>query len=168
MVKQAVVLEVEEDENVEKIEPSDETMWHLLLVDPNSGDERKIVLDPTNEEEIDGSRGSANFIMTWKGSKRQCSISIITTAAHNIDSTDDEQPLVVFECRNAEIKACSLSDDSFLVTSTGGYTFSDVDLSDDWADFDEENDESVSLMGISTKVIKMKESGKGKGRRRKK
>ena len=38
--------------------------------------------------------------------------------------------------------------DGFIVEAASGHRFEDVDLSDDWADFDEKAGESVSIMGL--------------------
>jgi Eukaryotic protein of unknown function (DUF866) len=38
--------------------------------------------------------------------------------------------------------------DGFLVEGTGAHTFQDVDLSDDWADFDEKTGNAVSVMDL--------------------
>lgn len=38
--------------------------------------------------------------------------------------------------------------DGFVVESVSGHRFEDVDLSDDWADFDEKAGDSVSIMNL--------------------
>jgi Eukaryotic protein of unknown function (DUF866) len=38
--------------------------------------------------------------------------------------------------------------DGFIVEAAGGHKFHDVDLSDDWADFDEKSGNSVSVMDL--------------------
>ena len=38
--------------------------------------------------------------------------------------------------------------DGFVVEGTGSHTFYDVDLSDDWADFDEKTGNAVSVMDL--------------------
>jgi hypothetical protein len=38
--------------------------------------------------------------------------------------------------------------------STGDFMFKEIDLSEDWADYDEENDISVSIMEIQTQIVK--------------
>lgn len=42
----------------------------------------------------------------------------------------------------------SESQDNFIVVSAGSARFEDVDLSDDWADFDEKASDSVSIMNL--------------------
>ena len=37
-------------------------------------------------------------------------------------------------------------------TTTGGFIFPEVDMSEDWADYDEENDLSVSIMAVESKI----------------
>ena len=60
-------------------------------------------------------------------------------------------PLVGFECRGLEPYAWH-PQDGYTVTSAGGSaTFEDVDLSDDWADYDDEADQSVGVYGVEYK-----------------
>ena len=40
----------------------------------------------------------------------------------------------------------------FPIVSSGGATFEDVDLSEEWADYDENAGESVSIMELETKI----------------
>ena len=40
----------------------------------------------------------------------------------------------------------------FSAKTTCGYVFSEVNLSDDWAEYDEENDLSVSIVNLEHKI----------------
>ena len=63
--------------------------------------------------------------------------------------------VLAFECRGLEPYAFHcLGDDEFIVESEGGVKFeTDVDLSDgDWAEYDAENNASVSIERFETKI----------------
>ncbi len=47
----------------------------------------------------------------------------------------------------------SPTQDGFIVTTASGHRFEDVDLSDDWADFDEKAGESVSIMALEWRFV---------------
>ncbi len=60
-------------------------------------------------------------------------------------------PILAIECRSIEPTAWHPNFD-FVAESTGGGIFDKVDLSDrDWAEFDEENDLSVSITNVEYK-----------------
>ena len=63
-------------------------------------------------------------------------------------------PVLAFECRGLEPYAFHCLGDEFIVESEGGVRFeSDVDLSEgDWAEYDEENDASVSIDQFEVKI----------------
>lgn len=73
------------------------------------------------------------------------------------DDSDSFVPVLAFECRGLEPYAFHPMSDEFVVTSTGGVEFDDdVDLSDgDWAEYDDENDASVSISSFESKLITM-------------
>jgi len=70
---------------------------------------------------------------------------------------DDNQsfvPVLALECRGIEPLTFYPMGSEFIVESEGGVTFSgeDVDLSEgDWADYDETNDQSVSISDFESK-----------------
>ena len=59
--------------------------------------------------------------------------------------------LVEFECRGIDIIKYHPQDD-FEVVSTGGAKFTEVDLSEEWADYDEKNDLSVTIMKVTAEI----------------
>ena len=73
------------------------------------------------------------------------------------DITEDDSgswvPRLAVECRGMEPCAYHAMGDEFVVKSQGGVVFAEeVDVSEgDWADYDEENDASVSLSDVQFK-----------------
>ncbi len=51
-----------------------------------------IHVDKDNEEEIQGSKGTANFVMKWKDSKREASISVAEVKGLGIRNITGERP----------------------------------------------------------------------------
>jgi hypothetical protein len=105
---------------------------------------------------LEGSRGDANFLIKWPYANDQSYIKFITHKAlkssYSEENSSEFVTILAMECRNIEISAWQPSTD-FTVTSTGGFTFDPVDLSDrDWADYDEENDLSVSVSNLEYRI----------------
>ena len=138
------------------------------------------------QDEVEGpsGRGTVNFIVRHKPSKRQGSISIISTAGYDIESNGQMRPIAVFDCRNVEPVGfvpgvrgpcaapdggcdararCSLTlqhgtagfrdfptvaQDGFVATHTDSDRVFEVDLSDDWADFDDASGTPVTIFDV--------------------
>lgn len=116
---------------------------------------------------MDGGRGTANFVMKWKDSKRQCNVSIVEGSLGEIGE-DGSGVLISFECRNCEIEEWHPAD-GYVIVSEGGTKFEDVEFEDgEWAEYDEENDCSVGVSDLSSTITQSSNKKGKKGRRRKK
>ena len=64
-------------ENVAKLIPSNNVLWKFDVV--NAASERKegITVSASEEIELHGSRGTANFVMKWQGDKHESYIKIV-------------------------------------------------------------------------------------------
>ncbi len=94
--------------------------------------------------------------MKWPGNKVQAYIKIIDLKGVTGNYTEDQSgswvSVLGLECRNIVPLRWKPSGD-FIAESAGGHYFDNVDLSDgDWAEYDEENDLSVSIMNVEAKV----------------
>ena len=71
------------------------------------------------------------------------------------DDSGDYVPVLAMECRGLEPFAFHPLGNEFKVISEGGAVFEeDVDLSEgDWAEYDEENDASLSVNDFQSKVV---------------
>ena len=123
-------------------------------------------------EQEEGSRQNPHhFSIKWEGNKKACTLEVLDDAAaksalkkkKNKDDTprcvteDDSGnwvPILAMECRGLEPYAYHPLGNEFIVTSTGGATFTDdVDVSEgDWGDYDEENDAAVSANEVEFKI----------------
>lgn len=121
------------------------------------GDRREGITVSTGDlQSLDGSRGEAHFIVKWPGSISQAYIKILPVK--NVDGTYKAAQsgkwvtVLGFECRGLEPTAWIAGID-FDAVSTGGTSFKEVDLSDkEWAEYDEENDLSVSITNLEYKI----------------
>eukprot|EP00397_Hematodinium_sp_SG-2012_P037855 GEMP01041098.1.p1 GENE.GEMP01041098.1~~GEMP01041098.1.p1 ORF type:complete len:138 (+),score=12.08 GEMP01041098.1:129-542(+) len=101
-------------EGVEKlIFPADHE-WVLDVLQSGGTEERKgITISSTDEYELQGSRGTANYVMKWKDSKAQSSMSLYTPTRRGplkgetlgeYTASQSEQFVAVaaFECRGLQ------------------------------------------------------------------
>lgn len=132
----------------------------------------KVVFNPSEPvEQEEGARQSPHhFSIKWEGNKKACILEYLDAGAAKTalkkkkskdvprDLTEDDSgswvPILAMECRGLEPYAFHPMGEEFVVSSQGGKPFTeDVDLSEgDWADYDEENDEAVSLSEIEFKI----------------
>jgi len=152
-----------EMEGIARLSFAEGARWCVSL--ENQGERKEnIYICPDEENEVEGGRGVANFVMKWPESKRQCNISIIdlkdiTRNEYVAGDVDEFVPMVAFECRGCDIVDFKFQD-PFTIESLGGFVFNDVELDDgEWADYDEENDESVMITSVESKIER--HSGKG-------
>lgn len=128
----------------------------------------KVTVNPSEAVERDDSTREPphHLRLTWEGSKKTSVLTVLDDAGAKValkkkkgielprDYKDDDSgnvvPILAVECRGLEPYAFFPMGNDFLVTSTGGAEFSeDVDLSEgDWADYDGENDQPVSLSAV--------------------
>ena len=128
-----------------------------------------VTISVEDEIDIDGSRGVANFVISWPGSHNQGWIKVVDPSPFSSfpTSSDHPTPLVVFESRGVDIVGWHPSTD-IQVVSEGGYVFDDVDLGEgEWADYDEENDQSVSILNFSFHLSTYKQDKKKKKKSKK-
>ncbi|CAE7325162.1 unnamed protein product [Symbiodinium natans] len=163
-----------EMEGVERLVfPNDET-WKLDVQQSGGTEVREgVTIDPTNEEEIPNSKGTANFLIKWEGAKAPSSISVMTpsrsTPIKDKDVKDKTlgeyseggtmQPVAVFDCRGAEpVKWYPLG----VTVETSWGKFENVDLSDPdgWMECSENGDTAtVAEVQFEFRVVKMSEDG---------
>eukprot|EP00035_Acanthoeca_spectabilis_P037368 m.44856 g.44856 ORF g.44856 m.44856 type:complete len:173 (+) comp8576_c0_seq1:48-566(+) len=121
----------------------------------------------TEEEEVPGGRGTANVVGKCKACGRQYSVSVLNDklGCYDIADAGSFKTIVAFECRGVELHAykpaggwqCKgwvpASEENGGEDKLTGTEFVDVDLSDDWADYDEKSEESVEIMEVATQFV---------------
>eukprot|EP00930_Biecheleria_cincta_P100285 TRINITY_DN91916_c0_g1_i1.p1 TRINITY_DN91916_c0_g1~~TRINITY_DN91916_c0_g1_i1.p1 ORF type:complete len:186 (+),score=37.04 TRINITY_DN91916_c0_g1_i1:56-559(+) len=103
-----------EMDGVDKLVFPQEEVWKLDVKQSSSEEMREgVTLDPTNEEEVPNSKGTANFLIKWEGAKAPSTITMMTPSRKQpIKDLKDAvlgeytgggfQPVAVFDCRGAE------------------------------------------------------------------
>eukprot|EP01040_Poterioochromonas_malhamensis_P013214 gene13214-14504_t len=145
-------------ENIKSLTPSVGNLWKLDIQTPGGGEVRNgITISSDDVYPLEGSRGEANFVIKWPYATDQSYIKILTNnrgvkPSYTADDSGNYVTILGLECRNIEPTAWHPSFD-FVIESSEGTTFDKVDLSDrDWADYDEENDLSVSITNLEYKI----------------
>ena len=144
-------------ENVTAFRAPSGMEWCMDL-QQSDGDEvrEKVVIDPSETVEMKGGRGTANLTLSF-GSKKEASVSIVDVKdskvalrPYNEEDQGGYVTFAAFECRNCvPIKWHQLRE--LVCESTEGKSFDGVDLSeDDWCDYDDENDLSVSISNLES------------------
>ena len=141
----------------------------------------KVVIDPTELIEDENSKEPPyHFGLSWEGSKKKSVMTLldaeqVKTALkksskkgkkvkngeddprmprpYTVDDNEKFVPMIAFDCRGIEPIAFHPMGGEFIVESEGGMSFEDdVDLSEgDWADYDGDNDISVSISEFESK-----------------
>ncbi|CAK0784172.1 hypothetical protein CVIRNUC_007375 [Coccomyxa viridis] len=145
--------------------------YTVTVKDSRGEDERKgVEVTSTHEEELPGSRGTANFALRWhKDSKMAAHLNVheiekeVKTKAKDIlrsaYTAEDEGKfigIVGFDCRGMDVTDWQ-PQDGFTVTSKSGAVFEDVDLSEkEWMDYDEKLGESIGIYDLEWKLAAVK------------
>jgi hypothetical protein len=150
-------------ENIDLVEIPPLHRWCLDIKEPTSEERREAVWVCDEEElEVTGGRGTAHFLMKWPGAKKESQLTVVRDIkkfTRSITGNDSGGfvPIVGFECRGLE-PIVWYPEGGYKVTSAGGLTlFENVNLSEDWAEYDEEGDQSVSICDVQHKFEIRKE-----------
>jgi len=151
-----------------KIKAELENIAELKLVDgfalqldiENEGSERKTVtVSSTDVEELEGSRGDANFVVRWAKGAPQAYVKMVPVkkcdGTYKAENSGQLVTLLGLECRGLTVTKWHVGAGDFDATSVGGTNFNGIDLTDsDWADYDDQNgnDMSVSVTAFECKV----------------
>lgn len=120
----------------------------------SGSEERKgVVVDPTEQVEIEGSKGTCHLQIKLPGMRQPASISVVETGAYT--EAGKFGVVAKLECRGIEVTGWTPHPDTaFVVEAESGKEFGDVDLSEDYCEFDEEAGAPVSVLEVETKVEK--------------
>jgi len=105
---------------------------------------------------MSGSRGEANFVWKCKNCKRESSATIKTAPAPYQAAEEGEQPkrqkLIEFDCRGLEFTEFIPKGDWLANGISSNTSFSGIDLTDDWFDYDEKAGEEVSIKDVKWEI----------------
>mmetsp|Transcript_5211 Transcript_5211/g.14939 ORF Transcript_5211/g.14939 Transcript_5211/m.14939 type:complete len:162 (+) Transcript_5211:306-791(+) len=158
-----LVLEIKaEAENVESIKLPKGYVYTITVKNPAGEDTREGVTVSSREEvELSGSRGTAHFALKWaRDARQQANLQVVEDIKGvTLEWSGENQgwaPLVAFDCRGLEPIAFQ-PQDGFIVKAASGTVFEDVDLSDDWSEYDEKASELVSVSDLQWRFIVRKD-----------
>lgn len=145
-------------EGIKQLIPISNNEWRLdIRSSDNDVDVRKdITISGSDVIALEGSRGEAHYVMKWPGSKHQSYMKIIdvknVTGRYASEDSGKWLTILGLECRGIEPTRWIPGSD-FIAESDGGHYFESVDLSErDWAEYDEDNDLSVSITNVECKI----------------
>lgn len=108
--------------------------------------------------DIPGSRGQAHLVMKCKGCERHGSIEIVPKkgAATRVSANDTWTTVLSLECRGFEPTELDLAATRTVrAVGTTGTVFADLEWDGaDWADYDDDANLSVSLMGVRSQFVR--------------
>ena len=140
-------------ENVASITFPRNLQWCFDVKDAQSDETKEgVFLCAEDVAEVDGSKGDANFAMRFPDCKKQCTITfdeVKKLCRDTITAEDSGEfvPIMGFDCRGLEITKWQPTD-GYVVKSTGGTVWEDVDLGadhDGWFEYCEKCGESVGI-----------------------
>mmetsp|Transcript_28034 Transcript_28034/g.50507 ORF Transcript_28034/g.50507 Transcript_28034/m.50507 type:complete len:155 (-) Transcript_28034:554-1018(-) len=150
MVKLDVQIEAQL-ENVTDLVLPENTRWYFIV--EMEGEQKEIYLIPCEKMEIPNSRGECCFVMHSKETKKSGTISFIKSKKYDVNGK--MKTIGTFECRGVDLVKF-LPRSGFEVSSTkSDTTWDDVDLTEgDWAEYDEEANESVVISEVKTNIVR--------------
>ena len=145
-------------------------------LDLSSGSEERqgVWLDPTESTEAPGGRSETNLCIKFEGAKQAATIDFVESGQATEYTEEDSGQWVAiqcFECRGCEITGYSQQDDWIVVGESGQEFSEEVDLSDDWCDYDEGADVSPEISAFEVKIERhtpIKKGGKKSKSKKKK
>ncbi len=168
--------------NIASLNPVEDIMWKMD-VESESGEIREnITVDPRDELELDGSRGTAHFVMKWsKQDSHQAYIKVIELTKKTLnkgkkkkDSNEGKSEttfglyndsnnwvtMLLIECRGLKPNKIKLSNEDFNIISDSGTVFdaSEVEYEEEregfcWTDFDEKLDDCVGINNLQARIV---------------
>ncbi|RWS24552.1 UPF0587 protein-like protein [Leptotrombidium deliense] len=106
---------------------------------------------------IKGSRGEANLVLKCKLCSRENTVSLIenSLSTYTIDDSNNFKTIVAFECRGVEPNDFSARNGFSAEGVESNTKFENINLEEDWVDYDEKSKESVGIYELTHKFIKL-------------
>eukprot|EP00656_Telonema_subtile_P008792 TRINITY_DN1410_c0_g1_i3.p1 TRINITY_DN1410_c0_g1~~TRINITY_DN1410_c0_g1_i3.p1 ORF type:complete len:122 (+),score=36.64 TRINITY_DN1410_c0_g1_i3:167-532(+) len=115
------------------------------------------MVDPSEEEELEGGKSSCNFHLKWEGAKKAAYCSFANPKCLKSQYTAEDSgtwvPIAAWDCRGLEPVKWH-PQGNFTAEGTTGCEFEDINLGDEdgFADYDEDADMPVSIMELEWKL----------------
>lgn len=151
-------------ENVASIEFPSPAYHYCFDIKDSQGDDARegVFMCEEDTQELENSRGEANFVVRFPDVKKQASASFehvkgLTTRGV-VTQSEEWTPVMGFECRGLEL-VNFYPTKGVVVKSAGGTTWTDVDLSEDpdgWFEYCEKGGDSVGITEFAFEIRKHK------------
>uniref|UniRef100_A0A336KZU9 CSON001249 protein n=1 Tax=Culicoides sonorensis TaxID=179676 RepID=A0A336KZU9_CULSO len=152
-------------ENIEELKTCHpDYAFYVKIKCSNCGEIDEKWHDITESERVsegDSSRNAkgVNFFIKCKLCMRESSIDIVegSNGIYTENDVGKFKSIVSFDCRGIEPVEFSPRSGWIAKATENGQKFEDIDLSeDDWADYDEKNNQSVGITEFKSQFIKLK------------
>jgi hypothetical protein len=142
-------------ENVSELKPTPDMRWYLKFKCGNCNEVTERWNYVTSNEQLDNphGRGKTNFILHCKFCKREHTVDVVTKNCKEITQSSEWTKVVAFECRGVIPIAFDLRGGWSCKAVKSGKEF-EVDLSEDWVEYDDESQESLGIYNVKYKLEK--------------
>ena len=142
-------------ESIHTITVDEDFCFRVKFACDGCGDvsEKAQVFSWTDSVEVPGGKGSAKFLAKCKGCSRPYNVDIASTAADFVYTAEHSgawRRVASVECRGGVNPVAFEIGDGYKVTGPKA-EWCNQDLGDDWAEFDEEADTSVSILSVESR-----------------
>lgn len=150
MPSYAVLIQPKEVENVATIAPIPGRRWGLKFRCASCQEQTPNFVYVDEAEVVESDGGSANAMFSCKFCKKQISVNVLPKAYATYEVGPKPGVVAGFEVRGAEPVELHLETGWVVVASESEKAFSDdVNLDDDWVEYDDKGEQSVSILGVN-------------------
>eukprot|EP00002_Diphylleia_rotans_P022993 TRINITY_DN4517_c0_g1_i1.p1 TRINITY_DN4517_c0_g1~~TRINITY_DN4517_c0_g1_i1.p1 ORF type:complete len:159 (+),score=35.67 TRINITY_DN4517_c0_g1_i1:110-586(+) len=143
-------------ENIASLKVQKDHDYFLKIVCKSCHEEfpNAVSINPQEQVEVPGSRGIANLVIRCKNCQREHSMSVVEKSqqSYTEEHAGSFRPMLQVESRGVEIVNWELRDGFYVEISGSGKVFEDVDLHEDWYEYDDVSQASVSVSNIKTQI----------------
>ena len=153
-------------ENLCKIIPGKSYVWILKVrcTHCNQESEKELYISAEDvKQAMSGSRGTSTSVSTCKFCKREGSLDVIGSSVAEYDcllaQSDPKkafQPMISLDCRGIEPILCSPSESQVQVVALDSENCFEASLNEEWAEFDEDTQNSLAIYKVESKIEKTK------------
>jgi len=142
----------------------DDMEWYLKIKCIHCDNEFEKHIYVSAAEEVTAGRATCNFMVKCKSCTRECTVDIVpgSQKPYNLDDSGTQVAMICFDCRGLDILEFQPRD-GFVATSEETKTvWEDVDLSEDWTEYDEKAKETVEITNFTSELAAKAPARKGK------
>ncbi|GAB5365117.1 hypothetical protein AAMO2058_001029300 [Amorphochlora amoebiformis] len=115
---------------------------------------KNIWVDPNEEKEVPGSRGTVNVVIKPKGEKKASTIKLVSTGYPTYKEGSDWHTIATLDCRGLSVESWEFIGEDLTATTPGGEEV-EVELEDgEYYGYDDKAESETSITGIQTRVSK--------------